>query len=100
VGVGGGGGEYVPQMGFGWSNGVALILLQDNSADSVSGSDDDDISVGIKVVVLIVILLTISILATMSYFMYKRFNQPKSVQRNDDINIGILHRDNVKSNLI
>ena len=26
-GVGGGGGEYVPQMGFGWSNGVALVML-------------------------------------------------------------------------
>lgn len=28
VGVDGGGGEYVPQVGFGWSNAVALILLQ------------------------------------------------------------------------
>jgi hypothetical protein len=28
VGVGGGGGEYTPQVGFGWSNAVALILLQ------------------------------------------------------------------------
>ena len=27
VGHGGGGGEYVPQMGFGWTNGVALQLL-------------------------------------------------------------------------
>ena len=27
VGVGGGGGEYVPQVGFGWSNAVALVLL-------------------------------------------------------------------------
>ena len=26
-GVGGGGGEYTPQVGFGWSNGVALSLL-------------------------------------------------------------------------
>ena len=26
-GVGGGGGEYVPQVGFGWSNGVVLYLL-------------------------------------------------------------------------
>jgi alpha,alpha-trehalase len=29
VGHGGGGGEYVPQMGFGWTNGVALQLLAD-----------------------------------------------------------------------
>ena len=27
-GVGGGGGEYVPQTGFGWSNGVALSFLK------------------------------------------------------------------------
>ena len=27
IGQGGGGGEYVPQVGFGWSNGVALKLL-------------------------------------------------------------------------
>jgi alpha,alpha-trehalase len=26
-GVGGGGGEYVPQVGFGWSNGVVLSIL-------------------------------------------------------------------------
>ena len=26
-GVGGGGGEYAPQVGFGWTNGVALSLL-------------------------------------------------------------------------
>ena len=26
-GLGGGGGEYTPQVGFGWSNGVALTLL-------------------------------------------------------------------------
>ena len=28
VGHGGGGGEYKPQIGFGWSNGVALALLR------------------------------------------------------------------------
>ena len=27
AGLGGGGGEYTPQVGFGWSNGVALTLL-------------------------------------------------------------------------
>ena len=46
VGVGGGGGEYVPQIGFGWTNGVALLLLQqayapsgDNSSDKLSGPE-------------------------------------------------------------
>ena len=27
LGDGGGGGEYVPQLGFGWTNGVALVFL-------------------------------------------------------------------------
>ena len=45
-GVGGGGGEYVPQVGFGWTNGVALYLLNNSlpavvlDDDSV-GTDDD-----------------------------------------------------------
>lgn len=30
VGKGGGGGEYVPQVGFGWSNAVALLLINED----------------------------------------------------------------------
>eukprot|EP00605_Chrysophyceae_sp_TOSAG23-4_P000626 GSChrysophyteH1.ASY1.ANO1.705.1 assembled CDS len=30
LGKGGGGGEYVPQVGFGWTNAVALLMLQQN----------------------------------------------------------------------
>lgn len=33
-GVGGGGGEYTPQIGFGWSNGVALVLLTRTTASA------------------------------------------------------------------
>ena len=29
IGVGGDGGEYVPQLGFGWSNGVALVFINE-----------------------------------------------------------------------
>ncbi len=36
-GVGGGGGEYVPQRGFGWTNGVALVLL-----DRLGATFDED----------------------------------------------------------
>jgi hypothetical protein len=36
MGVGGGGGEYIPQVGFGWSNAVALILL--NRSHSIDTS--------------------------------------------------------------
>jgi len=35
VGEGGGGGEYVPQTGFGWSNGVAMVLLAKNGNRSL-----------------------------------------------------------------
>jgi hypothetical protein len=29
---GGGGGEYIPQVGFGWTNGVALVMLNETYA--------------------------------------------------------------------
>lgn len=37
-GVGGGGGEYTPQVGFGWSNGVALSLLTRETIAAKSSS--------------------------------------------------------------
>jgi hypothetical protein len=45
VGVGGGGGEYKPQVGFGWSNAVALLLLQETYQPS---PDNDDSSSGLS----------------------------------------------------
>ena len=35
LGTGGGGGEYIPQVGFGWTNGVALVLLQNSGEKKV-----------------------------------------------------------------
>ena len=32
VGKGGGGGEYKPQTGFGWTNGVVLSMIAEHSA--------------------------------------------------------------------
>lgn len=46
VGVGGGGGEYIPQIGFGWSNGVALVLLDQLYAQESTGTDDNSSSSG------------------------------------------------------
>lgn len=40
VGKGGGGGEYVPQIGFGWSNGVALVLIDSTFPDDSSDGKD------------------------------------------------------------
>lgn len=41
-GVGGGGGEYTPQVGFGWSNGVALSLLARYGDALAPGSGEAD----------------------------------------------------------
>ena len=54
VGVGGGGGEYVPQVGFGWSNAVALILLQQTYATPANSGSSDG-SNGLKNTEIIVI---------------------------------------------
>eukprot|EP00927_Polykrikos_kofoidii_P016530 TRINITY_DN17483_c0_g1_i2.p1 TRINITY_DN17483_c0_g1~~TRINITY_DN17483_c0_g1_i2.p1 ORF type:complete len:608 (+),score=108.87 TRINITY_DN17483_c0_g1_i2:174-1997(+) len=38
IGVGGSGGEYVPQIGFGWSNGAVLMFLRDFGPSLVAPS--------------------------------------------------------------
>ncbi len=43
VGQGGGGGEYKPQIGFGWTNGVALVLLE----QVYGGGEEDEEEEGI-----------------------------------------------------
>ena len=92
VGVGGGGGEYVPQKGFGWTNGVALYLLKDTSSADALQSDDDDMSQGMIVVVCIVAFLSLGILVFLARFMMKRaHNREKSSGEYDD-NINILER--------
>eukprot|EP01033_Poteriospumella_lacustris_P001180 gene1179-858_t len=42
MGIGGGGGEYTPQIGFGWTNGVALILINDTYRVHDHNYFDDD----------------------------------------------------------
>merc|ERR1712039_793261 len=41
-GHGGSGGEYTPQIGFGWSNGVALSLLVDELGDDAQRDWEED----------------------------------------------------------
>lgn len=36
IGRCGGGGEYEPQVGFGWSNGVLLVLLENYGAQFIA----------------------------------------------------------------
>jgi hypothetical protein len=40
IGVGGGGGEYTPQIGFGWTNGVALYLIVRNYNSDTGGGNN------------------------------------------------------------
>jgi hypothetical protein len=81
VGVGGGGGEYTPQIGFGWSNAVALILINDTYRDFIppiihtdddAGSNDSSSSNVALIASLAVILplLGIGVLAG-AYYYYK-----------------------------
>lgn len=103
VGVGGGGGEYVPQMGFGWTNGVALYLLKSTTSNIATESgDDDEISAGIIAVVVVSIVLFIGLIAFAAYFIYKRFFENlKSVEGKEiEGNTSILRRNEVRSNLI
>lgn len=63
VGVGGGGGEYTPQIGFGWSNAVALILINDTYHDYVPPHiiviDDDETTNNIAMIVSLSVVLPI-----------------------------------------
>lgn len=76
VGVGGGGGEYKPQIGFGWSNAVALILLNEKyppiptADDNGNGGSSGDSLPG-WAVALIVILVVASV-AVVGYLAYGR----------------------------
>lgn len=110
VGVGGGGGEYVPQKGFGWSNGVALYLLQYTSPGGTSAVDDDEdeLTLMVKILVLGVICVSLGVLLALGYYMYRYFR--KGVKRDNsdrldrdydnNIHINILQRNDVKSSLI
>lgn len=57
MGSGGGGGEYTPQIGFGWSNGVALVLLNSSSFSTSSDDHDEGLSsLGISLISVAVVL--------------------------------------------
>jgi hypothetical protein len=90
-------------MGFGWTNGVALYLLQQTGeeANESEDDDDDDVSMTIKIVVLCVILVTVGVLVVLGYYMYRNFHKGKRRKDSDaTMHINILQRDNVKSSLI
>jgi hypothetical protein len=69
MGIGGGGGEYTPQIGFGWSNGVALVLLNTSSISSSSsdGNDESLSTLGITLVS-VAVVLAVFLIGGMIYF--------------------------------
>lgn len=80
VGVGGGGGEYVPQVGFGWTNGVALYLLNKSLPSGLPGLFDDDFNTvaGNTNFDLVAVWVTVAVLFCLlcctfgSYFWYSK----------------------------
>lgn len=73
MGVGGGGGEYVPQIGFGWSNGVALVLLNatTQTVNKKNGDDDDETDTSL-IIGLTVGLVAAAVLVLLSVFLYNK----------------------------
>lgn len=74
VGVGGGGGEYVPQVGFGWTNGVALVLLNSSIdlPEDQSGSDADE-QVSLLMIILLSICATLVICGVLFFATFRCF---------------------------
>jgi hypothetical protein len=72
IGSGGGGGEYTPQIGFGWSNGVALVLL--NATPTSTPHDDDEPSLHNKLIgglgIVGVVFVTIGFLLGLAAIVY------------------------------
>ena len=80
LGVGGGGGEYTPQIGFGWSNAVALILINSTyhfyEPIIIDFDVDDDMTNGrIAMIVSLSVLLPLFCICAMCAFVYFKYPQ-------------------------
>ena len=53
IGVGGGGGEYIPQIGFGWTNGVALVLLRQAYSTPINSNGGGNSSVSDAMIIVV-----------------------------------------------
>jgi hypothetical protein len=83
VGVGGEGGEYVPQAGFGWSNGVALVLLNSTFTFVLpddSGSSSNHISAWFLVILLFSISAAV-VISALAVLLVARIMKKVSPQR-------------------
>jgi hypothetical protein len=57
IGVGGGGGEYTPQVGFGWTNGVALVLLSEQGDEDTSDKHTSPVLLAVGMVYIFLVLV-------------------------------------------
>ncbi len=92
VGVGGGGGEYVPQIGFGWSNAVALMLLNDLYPAVVPApTDDNGSSSNVPAwLVAIIVILVLGVLVVMGYF-FRKFHVSNSQAKQQAKSDSVMH---------
>jgi hypothetical protein len=81
MGSGGGGGEYTPQIGFGWSNGVALVMLNSSSFSQSSSDDHDEglSSLGIALISIGVVMASLLIAGGIYFFILRQSRPPKGL---------------------
>jgi hypothetical protein len=69
-GVGGGGGEYTPQIGFGWSNGVALVLINDTYTSFVSSPSSDSNADNTTLIIVLSVVIPVVVCGLMAVGVY------------------------------
>ncbi len=103
VGVGGGGGEYVPQVGFGWTNGVILSMIHTSKhlkCSSLGSSPESFFNSKIFFYAQIVIIILTSLsLMYYGYSRYKLYRERKNKVENyiklfEDIEKPLLSQQN------
>ena len=111
--TGGGGGEYIPQIGFGWSNAVSLILISqyylhypndDNNSNQIS---DNKTKISESWLIFIIIssvsIVCLVIIWLFYSFYYKQKNHSTLygyLIENDHMNMNDINDDNAIENEI
>lgn len=102
IGVGGGGGEYTPQIGFGWSNGVSLVMLNytysnDNQKKSSNNDDNEglsDLSIGL---ISTGVILLVFLLCGGFYYYFTRSKNDKN-DKNEKITTNLVNQSTFYNN--
>lgn len=98
IGVGGGGGEYTPQIGFGWSNGVSLVMLNytysENYQKNNSNDDDDSLSEVSIALISCGVILFVLLLCGGLYYYFTRLQKEKN-NKNEKITTSLVNKSNL-----